>query len=257
MSQQHANIAYNTFNGTILSHQFLGTPEAVNISSFDLLQTFMTLLGPTKNINNPTYLSYLNTLGLGNNNPAAPLIIWEYFQGLKVLQVTDPQTTRRAVTGLQSLTAIPIYHCQPKDFAELRSLLLGLAANRSNPSTQALGQSIVELFPEVVPNVAIYPALERYNLQVGHQSLLAYTIVAGLALAVCLAAQLASSFTKLDRKVRHLSSIPTRNILTDFEIRDAVWKLVPMEDFRKMNKLSSHEKLKAMADMRIVLIARS
>jgi len=256
MFQQHANIAYNGLNGTILSHHFVDTPEAVNISSFDLLQAFKTLLGPTKNINNPTYLGYLSYLGLANNTPVAPLSIWQYFEGLKVLQVTDPQTTRRAITGLQSLTTIPIYHCQPKDFAELRKLLLGLAANSSNPGTQKLGQSIVDLFPDIEPNVDIYPTLMRYNLQVGFPSLLAYAIIAGFTLALCFAAQLVSSLTGPGRKVRDISSIPTRNMLTDFEIiKDAAGERVPVEKFSaEMSKKSEQEKLKYMADMRIVLI---
>jgi len=257
MFQQHADIAYNGLNGTILSHHFLDTPEVVNISSFDLLQAFKTLLGPTKNITDPTYLGYLSDLGLANNVPAAPLAIWQYFEGLKELQVTDPQTTRRAITGLQSLTTIPIYHCQPKDFAELRKLLLGLAANSSKPDIQKLGQSIVDLLPDVEPHVAIYPTLMRYKLQVGFQSLLAYVIIAGLTLALCFAAQLVSSLTEPGRKVRDISSIPTRNMLTDFEIiKNTDGKRVPVEKekFREMNKMSEQQKLEFMADMRMVLI---
>jgi hypothetical protein len=255
MYQQHANIAYNGLNGTILSHEFLDFPEAINISSPDLLGAFKTILGPTKSNPDTTFLSYLTLLGLGANKPVLPLSIWQYFEGLKELQVTNPQTTRRAITGLQSLLTIPIYHCQAKDFAELRRLLIGLASNNTNADVQALGQSIVELFPDAEPTVPIYPAFLRYNLQVGPHSLLAYMVISTFTLLFCFVAQLIGSLTKPGRNVQGLSSLPTRNILTDFEIRDEKNELVLWETFMDMNRLSERDKLERMAKMKIFLIS--
>jgi len=257
MFQRHANIAYNRLNGTILSHEFLDSPEAINISSPDLLGVFKTLLEPTKSNPDTTFLSYLTLLGLGANKPVLPLSIWQYFEGLKELQVTIPQTTRRAITGLQSLLTIPIYHCQAKDFAELRKLLIGLASNNTNAAAQQLGQSIVELFPDVEPTVPIYPAFLRYNLQVGPHSLLAYMVISSFTLLLCLVAQLIGSFTEPGRKAQDMSSFPTRNILTDFEIRDEKGKRVPRETFMDMNGLSERDKLERMAKMKIVLPSSS
>jgi hypothetical protein len=255
MFQQHANIAYNGLNGTILSHEFLDSPEAVNISSIDLLGAFKTILGPTKSNPDPIFLTYLTLLGLEANRPVLPLSIWQYFGGLTELQVTNPQTTRRAITALQSLLTILIYHCQAKDFAELRRLLIGITSNNTNSAVQALGPSIVELFPDAKPTVPIYPAFLRYNLQVGPHSLLAYIVISSITILLCLVAQLIGSLTESGRNVKRLSSIPTRNILTDFEIRDQNENRVPWETFMNMNRLPEREKLNRMAKMKILLLS--
>src|SRR5438046_2841423 len=145
--QRRATIAYNGLNGTILSHAFSdATRTAVNISASELLQVFDTLFGPVNRTS--TYGQALAVLGLGNNKPVAPLSIWQYFEGVRELSRTDCRVNRRAITGLQSLLAIPIYHSQAKNFAEIRRLLGG----HSSDNNTTVGQAILSLFPEVSPD---------------------------------------------------------------------------------------------------------
>lgn len=178
-----ADVVYNGLNGTIMSHKFPNTTlTPVNINAPQLLQVFNILFNPSNP--NTTYGSILAQLGIISNRPTEPLTIWQYFQGLA--KINDRRAKRRAMIGLQSLLAIPIYYCQAKELIDLRRLLLEQIDN--SVLYRTLRVDIANLFHVVEPDTDIYPALMRFTLRIGHSSLLAYIVLAGCALSVCIIA---------------------------------------------------------------------
>ncbi|KAG4436281.1 hypothetical protein IFR05_008221 [Cadophora sp. M221] len=186
-----ADVAYNGLDGTILSYSFPDTTlTPSDIDAQQLLQVFDILVNTSDS--STTYGSKFDLLGIGPNRSLAPFIIWQYFQGLKDLAIIDKKANRRAIFGLQSLLAIPIYHCQAKDFIQLRQLLAAKVDDHT--LNQTLGADIVNLFPVVNPDTDIYPALMRFTLHVGHGSILAYVVLAGCTLSVCTVVNVIASF---------------------------------------------------------------
>lgn len=114
---------------------------------------------------------------------------------------------------MQSLLAIPIYHCQAKDYAELRQLLLGQLGGATN----TFGQDLMSQFPSVDPDTAIYSALLRYSLQVGRGSLLAYIVLAGCTLLLCAITSGLRSCTVVGRRCRNLGPFPLLTHLCDYK----------------------------------------
>ncbi|KAH7386418.1 hypothetical protein BKA64DRAFT_143148 [Cadophora sp. MPI-SDFR-AT-0126] len=226
-----ANVTYNGLNGTIMDHQFANdTLTPVNITAPELLQVFQVLFSSADP--NSTYGKFLDRLDIVANKPVEPLTIWQYFQGLADLSQTDSRANRRAMIGLQSLLAIPIYHCQAKDFAELRRLLLSQIDN--SPLLKTLGVEIVNLFPVVEPDTDIYPALMRWTLDVGRGSLLAYIVLAGTTLSLCIVANAMATFTDVGKKFKHMGPFPLFTHLCDSETTYWGGKPAPQEDFHDL-----------------------
>ena len=211
-STRFANVTYNGLNGTIMDHQFQNeTLTPVKITAPELLKAFQVLLSPADP--NTTYGEFLSRLEIVGNKPVEPLTIWQYFQGLADRSRTDSRVNRQAMMGLQSLLAIPIYHCQAKDFIELRRLLLAQIDN--SPIFETLGVDIVNLFPVVEPDTDIYPATMRWTLVVGRGSLLAYIVLAGCTLFLCIVANAMATFTDVGKRFKHMGPFPLFTHLCD------------------------------------------
>ena len=215
-STRKANIGYNGRNGTILFHEFLGDPKNVTINASDLLSVFNVTF--TQRVDNTTkWGDILYKLGIGSNRPIAPLIVWQYFEGIAGLSASNSGSSRRAITGLQSLLALAIYRCQNKDFAEMKRVLLAQLDNDTDLG-QELGPQIVELFPTAEPDTDIVPAVIRYNLNVGRATLIAYILLSGASLAACLAAQIIALFTGLSKK-QNMGTFPMIDRERKWEVR--------------------------------------
>lgn len=226
-----ANVTYNGLNGTIMDHQFPNdTLTPVKITAPELLEVFQVLFSPADL--NTTYGDFLSRLGIVGNKPVEPLTIWQYFQGLADRSRADIRVNRQAMTGLQSLLAIPIYHCQTKDFVELRRLLLSQIDN--SPIFETLGVEIVNLFPVVEPDTDIYPAIMRWTLHVGRGSLLAYIVLTGCALFLCVVANAMATFTNAGKRFKHMGPFPLFTHLCDCETTYKDGTPVPLKAFHDL-----------------------
>ncbi|KAE8445397.1 hypothetical protein EG329_013410 [Mollisiaceae sp. DMI_Dod_QoI] len=226
-----ADVIYNGLNGTILDLNFLSdTLSPVNITAPVLLDVFNVLFSTSNNTSK--YGQALAAIGIGSNKPVEPFIIWQYFQGLAELAKNDTRANEKAQVGLQSLLTIPIYHCQAKDFAEMRHLLLEQIDNTTS-IVHTLGLDIVNQFPIVAPDTDIFPAILRYSLQVGKASLVAYIVLAGITLLLCLIATSLASCTALGRKFRHMGPFPALTQLCDCKIVNRNGTVVSSDDFQR------------------------
>jgi hypothetical protein len=215
VSYRRATVAFSRFNGTILQHTFEKSPTtATPIAAADLLFAFDTVFHPVDN--STMYYFALTLLKIENNVPTLPLYLWWWFHGLGTQSnKNDAAAKSRAVGGLQSLLALPIYHCQAKQFAELKTL-----GYDNNTST---GEAILSLFPEAERDTPIVPANLGYDIVVGRDTLLAYITLGSITLALCYATLIVALFTKSHNKVGQLSLYPTLNFMskTDLVLSDS------------------------------------
>ena len=227
-SYRRATVAYSRYNGTILSHKFSKTPPVVApINATELLQAFDIILGTSTS--NFTEL-ITPFAAFGSRKPALPYFIWWYFHGISGLPVHDAGANARAVAGLQSLLALTIYHCQAKDFADLQH---GLGYNNST----AIGRMILSLFPTAERDTAILPAILRYNIVVGHGSLIAYVIMSGTVWLLCLVVLILGSANAAARRANGTTYFPALDVCTKYEVLDTDGEEVSKEQLLSLNSL--------------------
>jgi hypothetical protein len=250
--KQRANIGYNGINSTILYHKFLSDPEDARISASDLLYVFNTVFN--KHLDKDSGLGLmLSAMGRGTNKPMALFAIWFYFLEAVELGTEDSRVNRYTITGLQSLLAIVIHYCQARHFANLGGVLTRPLSKRSTLIGQTLLQQAF-LFPEGEANVDIVPAFVRWSLKVGHTTIIAYIILAGVCLAACTIAQIMGSFTKIGKRVRHMGTFPVLDQLCNTELRDPTGRhTIPSIEYFG---LASNEQLAVTANWRVVIAKR-
>jgi hypothetical protein len=129
------------------------------------------------------------------------------------------------------LLALTIYHCQAKDFADLKH---GLGYDNST----AIGRAILSLFPTVESDTAILPAVLRYNIVVGHGSLIAYVVMSGTAWLLCLVVLILGSANPAARRANGTTHFPTLDLFTKCEVLGTDGKEVPKEKFLSLNSLA-------------------
>ena len=245
---RRATVAYNRLNGTILSHKFSRTPTvSAQINAAELLQAFDVILGATTD--NSTMLNSPFAV-FGTSKPALPYYLWWYFHGISALPRDDAGANARAVAGLQSLLALTIYHCQAKDFAELKR---GLGFDNSS----VIGRAILSVFPTAEPDTPIFPAVLRYNIVVGRGSLIAYIVMSGVTWLLCLVALLIGSASAATRKVKDATNFPTLDFCMKCEVRGEDGGEVSKEHFSGMDSLDLRERVLAAGRMKVRLIDSS
>ena len=186
-----ADVSYNNLDGRILSHSFPSTPPSPgNISAQQLLQVFDVLVNTS--FSDVTFNFDFDRLDIVAFPPLTPLVIWQFLQGLTESSRMEERTVRRARIGLQSLLAIPIYHCQAKDVIELRGPHFPqLYDTLPNQTTQA---AEFNSFPFVHSDTEVYPAYSAFTLRIGHGSLITYVVLTGCILFMCIMANGLVSF---------------------------------------------------------------
>lgn len=239
-----ATIAYNGLNGTILSHQYTNDSSIpVDTIAGELLDVFNTALGAVDLTS--SFGAQLKLLNISTSRPILPLTVWEYFEGLTE---ESSRTNRLAAVGLQSFLALALYHCQGKDFIELRRLLGDAASGGS--LGQSIGQVIIAEFPAVEPDTDIVPGILRYDLNVDRSILIPYIVLAGTTLALCLTMQMVAFWNRLDRSG---SGFPPLDVLSECEAQYlADKKPVPPQNFVNLYGKGAREQLNKAAEIRIV-----
>ncbi|KAF2760538.1 hypothetical protein EJ05DRAFT_509064 [Pseudovirgaria hyperparasitica] len=247
VSLRPATVAYSRLNGTILSYEFSATSPAqqTQVLAPDLLSAFDVVFNPV----DPESFFHLvlSFLEIEDNRPVLPLYVWWWFHGLNSLAKDDPAAESRAVGGLQSLLSLPIYHCQAKDFAELRTL--------GFDNSTAAGAAIMSMFPEADRDTPIYPSVMAYDIHVSRTTLLAYVALSALSLVFCFGMLIWALLVRSEREVGYLSLYPTLNFRTKCEVweRDGTW--VPREELVKTGTLIPGRLMRRVGDMRVRLAA--
>jgi hypothetical protein len=185
----------------------------------------------------------------GTSKPALPYYLWWYFRPISALPRDDAGANYRAVAGLQSLLALTIYHCQAKDFAELKR---GLGFDNSS----AIGRAILAVFPTAEPDTPILPAVLRYNIVVGRGSLIAYIVMSGVTWLLCLALVVGSS-SAVARRVKDATNFPTLDFCTKCEVQAEDRREASREDLAGFDSLGLKERVLAAGRMRVRLIHSS
>ena len=244
VSYPQADVAYSQINGTILWHALQGAPPLqATINSSELLQVYDVVFNASaSNAITPIDIA-LKFLGMGSNKPTIPFFVWWYFYRLRQLQLQNAGASTRAVVSLHSLLAIPIYYCQVKGFAELRSS--GYNAINSFAAT------VMSQLPFAEPDTTLVPATIRYALDVDSSTIIPYIALGGLTLLLCFLALTLTTLVSLGKSISS-SPYPTLDFYMKYNVYDGEHGELDFERFRDMDgrsdaavrRLVSHLKIK-------------
>lgn len=119
-----------------------------------------------------------------------PAIVGAHLKSTLRLSEQDPAIATRAQDTIQCLLAIMLYYCQPSLFSSTLSVYLTeSSSSNSQVNTEELKklQEFAQEFQvRAPPDTNVRQAVRRYQLVVGKATLLAYIVLSGSALLVCL-----------------------------------------------------------------------
>jgi hypothetical protein len=198
---RQAQVAYSRLNGTIISHEFTDVPERpAPLNSLDLLQAWDNFLG-LNNDTDSTTASVVSILGLGTGKYLFPSMIGSMLNTITELSEENPALQDRAVNALQALLAIPIYFCQPG--------YLERAAVSSLPSNILYTNYDAVVLPEGLErDSAVFFAVTRNQINVGPATVIAYVVLTGLVLMLCLWALACGTFTARSKHMPCITTFP-------------------------------------------------
>lgn len=181
-----ADVAYSKTNGTILSHTFTSPALAAPISAPEMLAGYRSAFSSF-----PDLAALLNLFA----DSAAtnlfslyvyPAMIWANLKSVEALGPQNPAVVTRAQDTLQCLLAIMLFYCQPALFARaLAQYAENATLGEAFPALRGFARELVRESP---PDTDVVVAVTRYQLQVGRATLVAYVVICGTALGVCLVA---------------------------------------------------------------------
>jgi hypothetical protein len=179
---------------------------------------------------------------MGSNKPTAPFFIWWYFYRIRQLQLQNPRANTRAVAGLHSLLAIPIYYCQVKGFAELRSL--------GYNTTNSFAASVMSQLPFAEADTTLVPATIRYALDVDPNTIIPYIALGGLTLLLCFLTLALTTLVSLGKSISS-SPYPTLDFYMKYSVYDEERGVVDFERFRDMNGCSDAAVRRLVGNMKV------
>ena len=245
-----ATVAYSRSNGTILSTQFSDAPETpAPVDAIAMLHGYLDAYGDFDNLK--SLLSMLQTPDGTNLFPlyVYPAFIWANLKGVSLLGPHNPAIATRAADTLQCILAIMLYYCQPSLFARALSKPAGSAPLGANEG--ALQRLKAEVLAAAPADTEISLARLRYQIEVGQATYVAYVVLCGSTLVLCIVLLLLGSYAPLAGRIPNTSAFPALN-------DNAYCRLVSAgggdgirsECFRT---LKSSQHVRAAADMKIVL----
>ncbi|KAF2463340.1 uncharacterized protein BDR25DRAFT_384650 [Lindgomyces ingoldianus] len=190
-SFRNGTVAYSITNGTILSHTFTSNliPAPVSatemlagyryaFSTFDSLSAVLAAFsGPEASDMFPLYVY--------------PAMVWANLKSIASLSNQNPAIQTRAQDTLQCLLGIMLFYCQPSLFSSTLSIYLNATpsdheSNAGRKDVRKLKKFAQEMWKEAPPNTKVRQAVRRYQLVVGKDTLIAYIVLCGASLLVCL-----------------------------------------------------------------------
>jgi hypothetical protein len=170
----------------------------MNVSSSQVLEAYDHLLLDT------TTLLHKNGTDLPLfSGSTFPTFLWLGEPEFSVKNGINPATSGAVYSTLQSLLAIPLYHCQT---GVARRLIPSItdAKSASNPGLDFIFSTLSPLPERDSPATFAH---HRYEISVSRSTLIAYIVLSGVTLLICCIAQAAVSITNTRSGGRHAPSL--------------------------------------------------
>ncbi|KAF2730899.1 hypothetical protein EJ04DRAFT_579546 [Polyplosphaeria fusca] len=181
----NATISYDRQDGRILSYTPHTTPTRTPLPSPSLLSALTHILNTTLPGTAPPTTNPL----LGPPTNFFGRLVTGHMYRISKLSLTHPSSRIKGTNALQSILAMTLYYSQNGVLAQT---VLPFAPNASSPTTPSRGAFAVS----PTDSLLAY-AQTRYRLRIGRGTLIAYGVLGGLAIVVCVVALVVGSVGEL------------------------------------------------------------
>ncbi|KAH8880898.1 hypothetical protein GQ53DRAFT_832908 [Thozetella sp. PMI_491] len=215
VSFRNATVAYSRSNGTILWHDFQdSSPVPANISATEILRAYDSFLSDTT-----TWLHQSDTPLAPFSSTMLPSFLWLNWPKSTKGKPLSPSISSNVYAMLQSLMGIPLYYCQS---GVLRRLIPYLLNNTVLSSDQPSVDQSLNISPLPRRTTTVTFASYRYEALAGTTTLVAYGLLSGIVLLLCLIAQLRMSILvwRSTRAIPEITSFPALDLLTQCTVED-------------------------------------
>jgi hypothetical protein len=192
-------------NGSILTYDFASQSLVpAHVDATDLLQGYRDAFGNFSDVSDLEKLLLMPSTTALFPLFAYPAFVAANLRGVNNLGGQNPALISRGADILHCLLAIMLYFCQPNLFARV--------VLRNQSSTVSDGEAF-QAFANFLNTTApadtnVMLARIRYQIIVDRNTLIAYAVICGFPLLLCLTVLLFASFSRLGEKVPKTSSFP-------------------------------------------------
>lgn len=216
-----ATVSYDRQDGRILSHEVQTEAKSANVDAPDLLNALKAILNTTA----PTLNSTSENPVLGMPSHFFGRLVAGHMYRIGMTMKANPATRIKGVNALQSILALTLFYCQNGILGQ--TVLPFAPANNATRVGYQTGA-----FSQQDKSAKIALAETRYRIEVGHATLLAYIVLSGVTLLICLLALIVGSIMELV----NLDAEPTLWPALDF------WTQCRVED-RNGKVISAHQRV--------------
>ncbi|KAH7378281.1 hypothetical protein BKA66DRAFT_148319 [Pyrenochaeta sp. MPI-SDFR-AT-0127] len=199
VSYAHANVAYQRLDGRILWHETLSDSRLANVDASDLLNALNVILATDNRVASPFTPDVSgNSTEVVPSNPilGSPthffgrLVAGHMYRIGRLKLSTSIEAHWRGTNALQNLLAITLFYCQNGVLSQ--TVLPFLSNSTAIPDFYGRGA-----FEQSEKSSLVSFATTRYKLKVGRGTLVAYIILSGLTLLICITALIFGSLLEL------------------------------------------------------------
>lgn len=211
----NASVSYDRIDGSILSYEKVTEPTPTTIDASQLLAAMAVLLDPSFL---PSNSSLSNPILGAPNNLFGRLIVGHNYRISKLMQ-QDPSDIVKGTNALQSLIAITMFYCQNGIMSQtVLAQLHGANAIKNYYTTGAYAKR----------EKSSYFALAetQYRIKVGRATLIAYIVLGGLTLTVCVLVLAIGSLVELAKLDAEPTLWPALDFYTQCKVQDQNGKIV-------------------------------
>ena len=177
-----------------------------------------------------------------------PALVWGCLKGISSLGSQNPAVNTKAADTLQCLLAIMLYYCQPSLFARK---FLRLQTPPENPKLRGFYEMLKVMAPA---DTRVSLAGSKFQIIVGQGTLVAYVILCGVALVLCLVVLSVGSLKCVADRIPDTTPFPSWDNDVHCEMKRVVnGDEVEAARGAELGRLKGGEMVKAAAGMRVRL----
>lgn len=212
----NATVSYERTDGRVLLHEDQTDTKPTMIDASELLDALTVLLNasyipPNSSLSNPILGTPTHSFGR--------LIAGHNYRISKIME-TSPEYFVRGTNAIQSILAITLFYCQN---GVLGQTVMPFVSN----STSVKSYYSDGAFSKQNDNAYVALANIQYKVKVGRATLIAYTVVGGVTLFVCVTALVIGSLLELVKFDAEPTLWPALDFYTQCRVEDQNGKIVP------------------------------
>ncbi|ORY16003.1 hypothetical protein BCR34DRAFT_598035 [Clohesyomyces aquaticus] len=241
----NASVSYNRLDGRILDHKIASEPILTCNNASELLRAMTIVLNTTM----PAQSSLWSPILGAPTHFFGRLFAGQMYRIGKLMAV-DPSARIKGVNALQNILAMTLFYCQNGVLSQtvLAQTVWPIAPNKT---TTTLPQYHRGLFSGQDKTATVALAETRYRVNVGRATLMAYVVLSGVALTICIVVLVIGSLCELAKLDAEPTLWPALDFWTQCRVEDGNGTLVHSQKRAQLAWTQGQELFRELGGLRV------